>query len=318
MVFLPAVAAFGHEENLPSGGAEDRQARSLHVLLYHPYPDPQGDPWGVPGGTKEGAEVGYMEAAYGAYWYPTAVFDGLEAPGMKIEGATTFLESFNAYEAAYKERREVDAPLRLALGGWVVDGRAALEVDVEAKRAIQTDNLTLRIVAFEDEVPYDGGNNVDVHRFTVRAIVHDARMELAANLTATQQAMVPLDPEWNLDRLGFVASVHNRDPNSPEFKPGEVLQAATYRFAQTGPTIQYSRGVLLEMLTATWCAACLYGDNAVDELANAYGYPSSKFLDREWAYLRFTHWDTILWAAAAGAAGLAVVWWIHTTRRHNP
>jgi cytochrome c-type biogenesis protein CcmF len=294
-------------------GERDLNARPLHVLAYHPYPDPQGDPWGLPERTRNGTRVGYMEGDYGAYWYPTTVIDGVDI----VEGATSFLETYNTYHDLFQKRRLHDAPVRLFLLGATTEGAASLHVRAQVKSSLTTDQVDLRAVLFEDEVRFSGGNGVDLHRFTVRAILHEGPIAFNATGGLRLDVQTPLDPQWDPARLGVVVSLHNRDPTAARLQPNEVLQATTYRFAQEGPTIQDRRGVLLETLSATWCAACVFGDGAVDELANEFGIPSSKALGGRWAYLRpwalnaygFTtgSWETglLAFALAAFLAGLA-------------
>lgn len=276
------VAGFGHEGNLPSGAVQDVNARGLNVLAFHPFPDPEGDPWGLPYADRNGSEVDYMQATYDAFWFPTAVFDGLTV----IPGATTFLETFNAYEAAFRERATEDAPIRTSLAGLLREDNATLMVALLAKTPLEGTNLSLRVGLFEDDIAFDGGNGVELHRFTVRAIPAPAPVAFDPKGNFTVALNVTLDPTWDRTRLGFVAYVVHEGTQSPTFQDGEVLQSATYLFDQVGPTIQHSRGVLLEVYTATWCAACVYGDAAVDEMANAYGVVSSRILERDWEYLR--------------------------------
>lgn len=313
--FLVAATILG-VLSVSASSPEDRQARPLHVLLYHPYPDPAGDPWGFPAAPRDGEGVGYMEATYGAYWYPTAVFDGLRSAEMTIEGATTFTESFDAYEAALLARRNIDAPIRLTLSGQLRDGEVRTEARSDAKQPLGDATLRLRIVLFEDEVLFDGGNGIQTHRFTVRGVAYDEPLRLGENGTAQIEASATLNASWDKDRLGFVASVHHVDGAGFDYAAGEVLQASTFVLGQDGPTVQHSRGVLLEMLTATWCAACLYGDTAVDELANEYGKPSSRFLERSWSYYQPVDAGTLGAAVAVAiVAAVLAAGRLRTTRR---
>lgn len=295
LALLPSGAAFGHEDRLP-GSPEDLNARSLNILAYHPYPDVQGDPFGVPYGERNGTNVGFMEATYASYWFPTAVTDGTRL----VEGATQFLDTYNAYEADYKARLQHDSPFRVAVDGMVMGDQASYSVNVQTKDKAPSRNLTLRIVLFEDEIPYDGGNGVKSHRFTVRQILKETPITSAETAWDVEGAFM-VEPDWDAARLGLVAAIVNGEPTA-NLEPREVVQAASYRFDQQGPTIQYSKGVLLEVYTASWCAACIYGDAAIDELANAYGLPSSRLLNQEFAYLR--PWDlTAVGAAAAVGFG---------------
>lgn len=305
----PLAGAAFHEGRLPDAGAQDVNARALNILLYHPFPDPEGDPWGFGEIPRNNTTVGYMEGRYGAYWFPTAVTDGLR----KIEGATGFLDTYNSLEADFLARRAMDAPMRLALSGTLdVDaGVAAARLDATPRTAIAWSDVEVRIILFEDEVKFDGGNGVDLHRFVVRAKMTVQSLGSNAtnsgpNGTVPFAGMARLNDTWNVDRLGIVASVHHRATGHALFAQDEVLQSATYLFSQASPTIQHSRGVLLEMVSATWCAACIYGDAAIEELANAYGTPSSRMLDREWTYLRPLAAAPLAIAGVVGVSGAAL------------
>ncbi len=296
-LMLPAQAvAFGHEGGLP-GAVQDVNARDLHVLAYHPQPDPEGDPWGVGYADTPNGTIDYMAARYDSYLYPTAVFDGVRT----IAGATNFQDTFLAYETNFNTRRDVDAPLRLGLQAALVDDRVMAQAVATAKVDIESDNLSLRLVLFEDDIRFDGGNGVDLHRFTVRAIGNTTSATLNQDQNVTFGAAFDLDPAWTVDRLGVVAFVANEDAQSRAFQAREILQAATFLLTQDGPTIQASRGVLLEYYTATWCPTCVYGDGALDEMANAHGVTSTRVLDRPFEYLR-----TADPAGLAVAAGIVV------------
>jgi cytochrome c-type biogenesis protein CcmF len=283
LVVLAASPALAQTTpRLADTAGQELNARGLHVLVYHPYPDPQGDPWGFPERERNGTAVGYMEGAYGAYWYPTTVIDGFE----RVEGATSFLETFNTYSDLYLERAVQDSPFRLFVHGALADSDADVTVKAQAKGALPSGAIDLRVVLFEDEVRFEGGNGVDTHRFVVRAVLHDGPLAFNETGAADAALQAALDPTWDRTHLGVVASLHNRDVSSAHYRPDEVYQATTYRFGQVGPTIQDRRGVLLETLSGTWCDACVYGDGAVDELANEYGIASSAALRAGTNYLR--------------------------------
>lgn len=273
-------------------GEDDLQGRPLHILEYHPYPDTQAgaqgygvDPFGIPGGEVNGTRVGYMEAQYDAYWYPTTVIDGIH----KFEGGpkdSSIL--FDMYASAFEARRDVDSPVVMSMMGAVHEesANATYEVALSVKPGVDAVELELRLVLYEDEVTYSGGNGVDLHRFTVRAIVRNETFPVTPAGPTNVVGHMPLPDSWNAKHLGLVASLHNRDPSTTRFDRDEVVQAATFRYGQGGATVQYSKGVLLETLTATWCPACVQGDGVVNEMANTWGVPSSSYLAREWAYLR--------------------------------
>lgn len=299
LLLLPAALA--QPQRTIEAGADELNARGLHVLSYHPFPDPQGDTWGYPERENNGSRVGYMEGAYGAYWYPTTVLDGVD----RVDGATAFQTTYNAYNELYLQRRIQDSPLRIFLLGKIDGDAINVTTQIHAKAPIVSARTDLRIVLFEDEVHFDGGNGVTVHRFVPRATLHDGTVDLNAG-DLDLKVTSPLDPAWDRARLGIVASVHNHDRSSTQYRDAEVLQSTSWRAGQLGPTIQVRRGVLLETLSATWCAACIFGDGAVDELANEYGLPSSKALGGDWTYLRTPQWRPIEFATGTWETGLLV------------
>lgn len=298
--------ALTHESSLPQAGEQDVNARRLHVVQYHPYPDPRGDPWGF----AEIDQNGSMEARYDAFWYPTAVFDGLET----IEGATTYLETRQAWETALLDRSRNDAPARLGATIQRVGDDAEVHISWQAKTNLAIQNVTLRVVLYEDEVRFDGGNGVDLHRFVARTLVAAQRVTLDPDTTQDEAWTVPINASWDPDSLGVVVSLHNSRTASPLAEVGEVLQSATAAMHQTGPTIQNSRGVLLETLTATWCEACVFGDAVAEDLANLYGIPSSRVRDASWTYLRPVDASSLALAASLGVFVAAVVWRMERSR----
>jgi hypothetical protein len=83
-----------------------------------------------------------------------------------------------------------------------------------------------------------------------------------------------------------VAAWLQQDAQSPRFDAREVVQAT---HAPVGERqVQATKGVLAEMLSATWCDPCLYGDAAIEDIAVARGVaqpgeaaPSSRYLQLE-------------------------------------
>jgi len=125
----------------------------------------------------------------------------------------------------------------------------------------------------------------------------DFSSSAAANLSAT----FPIDDGWQRSELS-VAAWLQQDAPSPRFDAREVVQATHAPLG--GRQVQAVKGVLAEMLSATWCDPCLYGDAAIEAVAVERGIaqpgepaPSSR-------YLEFAARDgaAIAVAAAAGVA----------------
>lgn len=291
-------------------GPADVNAHDLNVLVYHPMPDEQGDPWGIAAANVEGRNVDWMAGYYGAYFFPTAVFDGVEKLESTplVEGEGAFRETYNGYRAALERRLRSDAPVSIRVEAVLAQSVLRTDVEVRALGILDEPGLVLRVVLFEDEVVYSGGNGIVNHRFVVRSIAPATRLDLAdGSQSVVHEVGVPsfVDAE----RLGLVAFVQNTNEASALFKPKEVVQSATWTTRQEGPTVQVARGVLLELYSATWCAACVYGDTAADTLADEFGIPGLRTSASGFEYLRPADPVRVGAALALGASGAAWAFW---------
>lgn len=283
---------------------DDRNRNGVHlvVLVHHPYPDLKGDPWGIP--YTEGNRTGdWLALRYGAYWFPTAVVDGVtkleRTP--QGEGAGPNLETYANYKRAYADRVTRDTPFVVRIEPGPADAhQLRVNVTVQSDAPIPAPELYLRIALFEDDVYLDGGNGVTNHRFVVRTPTNSTLLPPNFDRVAVQTAF-PHNASWNPNRLGIVAYLQNEQDDSARLAFHEVLQAAVWRPAQEGPTVQADKAVLLELYSATWCAACVFGDNAVDELANEFGLPSSTLSDRRFTYLSLPTAANVALALVGGA-----------------
>lgn len=282
MVFLLATGTPGSANHLDE---QDLNGVHLALLVYHPYPDAKGDPFGVPY-EEQNRTADWMTLRYGAYWFPTAAFDGVtvleQTP--QGEGGGPFLETYANYDRAYRDRAQEDSPLVLRLEAEREPHALRAFLNVTSAARLEETGLHLRAALFEDDVFYEGGNGVRNHRFTVRTVPHSVRLERPDSVQASFE--FPLEESWQPGRLGFVAWVQNEDEASRRFDDHEVLQAAVWKEGQVGPTVQHHKAVLMELYSAVWCEACPPGDAAADELANNYGLPSSRVTERAFVYLR--------------------------------
>lgn len=295
LLLIPALSA---THQLP----EDVNAVDLNVLVWHPYPDEQGDPWGFPLVTVNGTQMDWMAGYHGAFFYPTAVFDGVtvfERPPTG-EGGGAFQETYQNYRRAAEERLKQPSPVRVRIEAGVAGGQLVTNVSLRFDGLVQESGLFARIVLYEDDVGYNGGNGVTNHRFVVRdQRRHD---ELAVGSESAFVDAFMLQGAWRREALGVVVIVQNGAEDSRVFKHKEILQAATWTVLTGAPTVQASKGPLLELYSATWCEACVYGDAAADTLANEMGIVSAKLSDRGFEYLRPVPVLGLLVALAAGAA----------------
>lgn len=284
-VALAALAAFGPpaagqapEEAFPSGVA---------IVAWHPFPDLDaqagrgGDPFGIP--AEPGAARDRMGAYYGAEWFPTVRFDGVRESSYAKDAS---LDDARGFERTYREhvtaRLAEDSPLVLTLAS---DGRDPVRVTLRIVPKVDVDSarLAVRVALVEDGIAFSGGNGVDAHDHVARhafapsivgPLAAGEPVELAWNVTRPDPARAYPDARWG-EELDVVAFVQNEDASATGWLEGEVLQSATFRAGQAGPTVQASKSVLVEMYTATWCASCLYGDAALAAIARDFTVASA-------------------------------------------
>lgn len=266
---LPLVALLAPVHAQVAGTAT--AGHEATVLLFHPLD--QVDPFGIPfeGGDPFTARYAAVAAQTGQFDYPVFVADGLGAIQALPDSTQPYAGTVGAYEAAVSARLSASpaAPLALALDARKVGDSAVLSVQADPAAPIQESQgqtLRLRVALAEDPVHYQPpapvSNGVVDHRFTVRAyrdlgaIALDGR----SNLTAT----IPLDASWLPDHLIAAAWVQ-ADGTPGRFAPTEVLQATHTPLG--GAVRQATKGVLVELYSATWCSPCLYGDLAVEQVA---------------------------------------------------
>lgn len=284
-------------------GPGDTNAVDLNVLVWHPFPDEQGDPWGIGVVDVNGSRFDWMAGYHGAFFYPTAVFDGVlafERPPTG-EGGGAFQETYQNYRRAAEERRGQDSPATIRIEADLVGDLLAANVTFRADAALGGGGLFVRIVLYEDDVSFNGGNGIVNHRFVVREQRRHDGVDFSRGDVRFVEAF-QLGSGLARDRLGLVAVLQNDNEDSPVFQDKEVLQAATWTVRQEGITVQESRGVLLELYSATWCEACVYGDSAADTLANEMGIMSSRNVGSAFEYLRPVPVVSVVAAVAVGAA----------------
>ncbi len=265
---------------------------ALSAIAYHPHPDPEGDPFGFASAFTPNATRDWMAAYYDGYWFPTVAFDGIDIAANLPDGTDTgFLDAYR--ERLVKRLRE-DAPATISIMGRANASGGFLQVHVDPQATIDGGRILLRTVLFEDDIEFTGKNGVETHRFTARHQFPEREITLRAgegigpvNLTFEIPQTASGAPVWAPGRLGAVAYLQTDvPPDAGGIRAREVLQSATYSFRQDGPTIQTSKAVLLEMYTATWCEACVFGDGALDLLASEYGIASSLAPKGGFAYLQ--------------------------------
>lgn len=294
---LAVAMALAVVANAPLASADEPQGVGLTVLLFHP--DDGVDPLGVPYQGSDPFAVRYapLVAEKGRFDFPFFVADGVLPIESIPDPGQPFASARSAYDQSIVERLQVQSPVTMVLESLVAGQQVVASVLLQAHTDLAGEDLHLWVAIVEDHVEYQPPpgltNGVTDHRFTVRAardlgavpfdpaLSASASPASAGNLSAT----FALDDGWQRSELS-VAAWLQQDAPSPRFDAREVVQAT---HAPLGDRqVQAVKGVLAEMLSATWCDPCLYGDAAVEDIAVARGIaqpgepaPSSRYL--EWS-----------------------------------
>ncbi|MHB1261216.1 MAG: hypothetical protein ACYC2H_05820 [Thermoplasmatota archaeon] len=270
---------------IPSTSANEPEGVGLTVLLFHP--DDGVDPLGIPyqGSDPFAVRYGPLVAEKGRFDFPFFIADGV----LPIESIPDPLQPFasarSAYDQAIMERLQVQPAVTMTLSSLVAGRQAVVSVALQPGVPLADEDLHVWVAVVEDHVQYQPPpgltNGITDHRFTVRDVRDLGTPDLAGpvNLTAT----FLLDDTWQRPELSLAAWVQ-QDAPSPRFDAREVVQATHAPLG--GVQIQALRGVLAEMLSATWCDPCLYGDKAIEDIAVQRGIarpgeaePSSRYLE---------------------------------------
>lgn len=269
----------------------------LTLLVHHPYPD-ESDPFGFP--WQQG--VGYYRWQYGhldvendGFDFPHMVMDGVVPVEGLPEGAP-YVATKAAYEQAFDER-QLEPSVTLT-----VQVDEAVEATLSPSVPLDGESIRVWFALVEDNVFYDAGrlgNGVTNHRMTVRDMVDGGLVDLTSEVTVSHTFSLPEDKEQF-----YVAVWLQQDPvDGLRFDAHEVIQATTHPLRQAEPTIQDTKGVLMQLYSATWCDTCLFGDLVAEEMLQAYG-PQTRELARE-SYLRDVPWIPVTLFAILGAIFVA-------------
>ncbi len=252
------------------------QAPAVTVLLHHPYD--QTDPFGFPyvgAADYFAARYGGLVADKGRFDYPFFVADGIVTIERLPDPARPYVSALDAYGAAIAQRTNQSSPVVLELSSTRVGDQIQGTWRVNPRDALAGESLHLMLAVVEDHIEYlpltGLTNGVKDHRFTVRAVVDAGELDLADASARNGTHTFVKSEGWKEDRLSVAAWVQAAAPGL-RFDAREVVQAT---HAVVGAQVrQESKGVLVEMLSATWCEPCLYGDLAVEDLAVQYGITS--------------------------------------------
>lgn len=283
-------------------------APEITVLLHHPNDgvDPFGFPYS-PAGDYFQDRYSSLVADKQRFDFPFFVADGV-LPLEKIPDPSIPFESARAaYEQTVAQRLAEETPATLRLASTRTAASALVSVAIEPRAPIEGENLHLLLAITEDPVhflpPPGLTNGVTEHRFTVRAIVDLGRIDLEESFNVTRA--IPLDPSWMQQNL-HVAAWLQQSAASPRFDAREVAQATSSPLGSS--VVQESKGVLVEMLSATWCEPCLYGDLAVEAVAVAHGSAQPLQTDSGPRYFQGPPSLPVAITAAVLAALVVAVW----------
>lgn len=279
----------------------------MSVLVVHPFPD-DADPLGFDAGN--GRDLFSQRHAFrfdGPAPYPSAVFDGAVLVAGVPDPMDPMASVQSAVDAAYAERRAQPSPMTMRLAAGPAGDGVAVEVEGVPREPLGPARLWVALA--EDPVhftpPQAISNGVTIHRFTLRHAVDMGPVDLDG--AVRRNLTLPLDPAWDPAALRVVAWFQ-AGADATRFAAHEVLQSANT--VPGAPVVtQVRRAVLVELLSATWCDPCLYGDTAVDALAVREGLAPLGPAEDAASYLQPTagpgHTALALLAALAGATLVA-------------
>lgn len=282
--------------------AQPMEGPGVVVLVHHP--DDGIDPLGFSFQESDPfvARHGHFDRFRAGIDYPGIVIDGrVPYDGLPPAEGDAVAATLAVYNGAVTMRHGVETPLTFTL---LTNGtRAELTIDSVAA----FDGVHLWSALVEDPVHYEPPtgltNGVFDHPFTTRSITDHG--PVAIDGTSQHNWTFTVDPSWDLDHLLLAVWVQ-QDASDGRFKPHEVVQATMHPVARAVPTVQATRGVLVEAYSATWCDPCLIGDRAIEELAASHGLQPARAAVEPTGYFRApAPW---LWVAMAGAfAAFALV-----------
>lgn len=285
-------------------------------IAYHPFPD-DADPLGVPYYSVGDRQWDYF---VGTYSFHDQERDGFDFPSLVVDGSTlvegtnggTYESTLEAYREAFDARTALEPPLTMVVNSTGTGQDRTVAVTLDGPALSAEPDLALHWAIIEDDVYYKPppalSNGVFIHRFTLRESSPYPHQTIAFGPGAlTRTFDLRLDQTWDEGSLYLAVWVQNHAEESPRFDFGEVLQATLHPLAEDGQTVQERKGVLMEMFTATWCPACLFGDGALDTLASENGFVSTEYHEPSFRYLRGPQWTPLAVGGLVGVAIAAVV-----------
>ena len=285
-------------------------APPLTVLLFHPNDgvDPLGfaaTPGNASSGEADPFSLRYapLVAEKGRFDFPFFVADGVLPIEAIPDPAKPYVSALEAYRAAVRQREAEETPAVLEVSSLEAAGEAVVSVRVTPRTDLTAEDLHLRLAVVEDHVEYQPPpgltNGVTDHRFTVRAYADLGPIPGMALGRSDHAHTFQLSAGWAREQLTIAAWLQ-QDAPSPRFDAREVVQATHARLGQQ--VVAEDKGVLFEMLSATWCDPCLYGDRAAEAIAVEYGVATAASPGAELRYLDLRTRDLVSLAIAVVVA----------------
>lgn len=285
LLLMPAVAA----------------GPSLTLLVHHPFPD-ESDPFGFPWEQGIGYyrwQYGFLDTDKNGFDFPHMVMDGV-IPVEGLPDGPPFVATETAYNDAFAARQKensVDLTVATFVGANVL-----VEATFEPVISLEGESLRAWFAVVEDNVFYDAGrlgNGVTNHRMTVRDL-HDGGI---VDLTNSQTVVANFPAPADNDQFYIAVWLQQDSVEGLRFDTHEVVQATTHPLRSTTPTVQDTKGVLMQLYSATWCDTCLFGDMVAEDMLQTYG-PATKELE-DASYLQNVPWIPVVILGVLGAAILA-------------
>lgn len=254
----------------PLAPAQDWPQAEVVVLAYHPHPDPRAgrddaDPFSSASAPPP-EDLAVLD--HGALRLPATRLDGVLRVSDAPEGdPASALAHFREAQRLLLLRQRTGAPVAIEIAGTQNGAALDLEMNLAPAAALGNASLEARVVVFEDAVPDPAAPRL--HRFVVRHVEPAEPVDLSRATRLTRS--IPLDPAWSIDRVAVAVFIAYVGAEGGRFMPGEVLQAASWRVGQAGPTVQVEKAVLVEALTATWCDACRPTEESIALVASQFG-----------------------------------------------
>lgn len=305
-------------------GQVERSGGNLVILINHPYPDPV-DPLGFPFTGFGSNGTGYYQQRYASFDREN---DGFSYPHLTVDGTfpiegvpdagRPYQSTLEAYQAAVAKRLREAPAATITVRTQAVDGRVLVAAEVTPAGPMPGESLEAWMALVEDNVQYRAppavSNGVNNHRFTVRSIQGQGRLDFDQGMTAELSASFTTQPEWRAEQLHVAIWIQQGAAYGTRFDANEVAQATLHPVAGDVVTRQTGKAVLLEALSATWCQSCVYGDRALETMAEENGYAAAVSSAGKGYWEPPTSWGVAA-AALAGAVALAAP---NLRRRREP